>query len=398
MAPGARRRSARSLANDAIVRAAIVDEIAAVGIDVLGPTGVARRAGLTTGAVYGRYESVPEMAVDVWINELRDPHVHTLTQMLAVMSDPGDPADPADAAAMAALVGQLADPSPHTRAAVEILAVAHRIDELDEVISDDIAQWRLAWGVGTGADINTRVLWSLAGAWGVALYGLAGLPDPGWQESFRWARRAFHAPYEVDGPPDPPEVTDLVVDTGDEVRDRLLTATMEVISRVGLERTTTSRIARRAGLGQNWIYAGYSSKEDLLVDTQAVLLNSVLAQSERKDLAAGSPDDRLVSVARSVTAYLHPARHQWRMLRLETHLAARHRPRAASVLFEGFDQSLRTYPAATGLVHPDMVARIQPMLRYFAAAVLGVGLVDSVLGPLQDVDWRPAICSFGTAR
>jgi len=405
MGSSVRRRSSRSLANDAIVRAAIVDEIAAMGIDALGPTGVARRAGLTTGAIYGRYESVPEMVVDVWITELRDPHVQLLNGLLAAMTESTGSTGSTEPADLAMWVGQLADLSPQTRAAMEILTTAHRIDELDEVVSEDVQAWRSQWGIGGGdPDHDARMLWALSGVWGAALYGLAGLPDPGWQQSFGWARRAMQVRYVVDRPPEPLVISELEVDTGDEMRDRLLLATMEVISRVGLERTTTSRIARRAGVGQNWIYTAYPSKEDLLVDTMAVLLNSVLAQSERDALgeghpfSEGSPERQLVTVARSISAYLDPSRRRWRLLRLEAHLAARHRPLAANVLFEAFDVSLRTYPAATGLVEPDVVARIQPLLRYFAAAVLGVGLVDSLMGPLQDMDWRPAICAFGELR
>jgi len=134
------------------------------------------------------------------------------------------------------------------------------------------------------------------------------------------------------------------------------------------------------------------------VDAMEVLLNRVLAQGERDTLAAQSQEDRLASVATSVAVYLDPSRHWWRMLRLEAHLAARHRPLAASVLFEAFDESLRTYPAATGLVESGVIARLQPLLSHFTAVVLGLGLVDALLGPLQDVDWRPAIYPFGEVR
>ena len=65
-----RRRTARSLANDVIVRQAVVEEIVASGVDSVGPTAVARRAGFTTGAVYGRYENSIEMVVDTWLEEL----------------------------------------------------------------------------------------------------------------------------------------------------------------------------------------------------------------------------------------------------------------------------------------------------------------------------------------
>ena len=69
-----------------------------------------------------------------------------------------------------------------------------------------------------------------------------------------------------------------MVSTGDEVRDRLVTATMEVIGRVGLERTSVARIARRASLSQGVIYASHGSKEDLLADTVKVVLLKIGAR------------------------------------------------------------------------------------------------------------------------
>src|SRR6185436_4979150 len=52
-----RRRSESSQLNDALILDAAMHAIEADGVDRLGMSAVARRAGLSTGALYGRYES-----------------------------------------------------------------------------------------------------------------------------------------------------------------------------------------------------------------------------------------------------------------------------------------------------------------------------------------------------
>jgi AcrR family transcriptional regulator len=46
-----------------------VDEIIEVGPDRLGFTSIARLAGLSTGALYARYENVDELILEVWMAE-----------------------------------------------------------------------------------------------------------------------------------------------------------------------------------------------------------------------------------------------------------------------------------------------------------------------------------------
>ena len=61
-----RRRSNRALVNDEKIRKAVIDEILDKGVDRLSLREVGRRAGLTHGATYARFEDVDEMIIDTW--------------------------------------------------------------------------------------------------------------------------------------------------------------------------------------------------------------------------------------------------------------------------------------------------------------------------------------------
>ena len=393
MAHTSRRRSSRSVANDELIRRAIVDEIAAVGIDSLGPTGVARRAGLTTGAVYSRYESVPEMAVDAWVGTVGADHLALLDAVVGPVLA-GDQPDALDGS-VTALVAPTAD----TLAAVEIVAAARRVDELDEVVGEDMGQWMQRWGVvGNAGDAVTRATgaFTLAATWGVVLYQLAGVSVDDWAVSFRWAERAARTEPGPVGRSGSLGVPEPLVSTGDEVRDRLVTATMEVIGRVGLERTSVARIARRASLSQGVIYASHGSKEDLLADTVKVVLIDGLASAERDSLANRPDEDPLTRVAATLSGYLTAERSAWRHLRLEAHLSARHHPAVGDALRSAFDEALTTYPLAAGL-DPATGEAVGPLLRYLAAVTLGMCLVDHYAGPLDALPWDQVVRSFGAA-
>src|ERR1700690_102864 len=69
-----RQRSASSRRNDEVILDAGSDEIVAVGVDRLTMSAVARRAGLTTGALYSRYENSGELAAAIWTARVRDGH------------------------------------------------------------------------------------------------------------------------------------------------------------------------------------------------------------------------------------------------------------------------------------------------------------------------------------
>jgi AcrR family transcriptional regulator len=391
MAEGGRRRTAAAMANDEVIRRAIVEEIAASGVDRFGPTGVARRAGMTTGAVYSRYESVPEMAVDAWLSGVGVAHRHLLGSFVSGLAEGDDDA-------LDDVVAALLDPPTELVAALELLSAAHRIDELEEVVAGDLRTWFEAWAAGPDGTDGRRaqVAFVVAVAWGVVLYALAGVTvrRSDWEGGLQWLRRAMDHDPSVVGEMVVLDEVDLVIDTGDPVRDRLLTATMEVTARVGMAHATASRIARRAGTSPATIYGGFDSKEDLVVETIRVVLDEVLPEAERSILASSQATRPLERVAQSYECYLRPSRRPWRLLRLEAHLNARHLPEAPPALRAVLGGTLDTYPTATGmdLALFDVVA---PLLRVLSAGVLGLGLVDALGVDLDGADWRVPLMPLG---
>jgi AcrR family transcriptional regulator len=135
----ARRRSASSQENDERLLDAALDEIACVGIDRLGMSSVARRAGLTTGALYGRYENVNELAADVWTTRVRDAQFQFLDHAVRRLVD-GDVS-----IAVADVVRELSVPTRATIAALELLATARRIDELGWIFYDRSRNQSARW-------------------------------------------------------------------------------------------------------------------------------------------------------------------------------------------------------------------------------------------------------------
>jgi AcrR family transcriptional regulator len=219
-------------------------------------------------------------------------------------------------------------------------------------------------------------------------------PRGDWERGLRWLQRAQVAGFVPEGDLVPLAGTELAIATGDPARDRLLTATMEVTARVGMAHATASRIARRAGTSPAAIYAGFDSKEALVVETIRVVLNQVLPAAERRLLASSTATDPLERVAQSFECYVRPDRRMWRIMRLEAHLNARHLPEAPLALGEVLGGTLDTYPSATGV---DLALRdiVAPLLRMFAAAVLGLGLVDALDLDLEGADWRVPIYPLG---
>ena len=61
-----RARTARAILRDEEILEAALAEVAESGLDALGMHAVARRVGITAGAVYARHETPDELAVAVW--------------------------------------------------------------------------------------------------------------------------------------------------------------------------------------------------------------------------------------------------------------------------------------------------------------------------------------------
>ncbi len=275
-----RRRSASSQENDERLLDAALDEIVSVGVDRLGMSAVARRAGLTTGALYGRYENANELAAEVWTHRVRDPHFDFLDRAVRGLVD----CDPS--VELGELARELSKPSPATVAALELVATSRRIDELEEIVGPDVEDRLGQWGAGPRArDVRRRaqVLFTLGSLWGALIHAIPRAHPVDWPEVLAIVGQSYARPYDVPTSRFTPERTGAVrAETGDRSESALIDSVSTIVGRVGFERATTSRIARRAGFTSGAIYARYRAKDELLTRAVDVLLAKRLAD----DLAA----------------------------------------------------------------------------------------------------------------
>ncbi|HET9730132.1 MAG TPA: helix-turn-helix domain-containing protein, partial [Acidimicrobiia bacterium] len=276
--------------------------------------------------------------------------------------------------------------------AIDLLTTARRIDELQEVVLPDLEQWMTRWGASPRSRDRrrrTQVVFTLGTIWGILLHIVPSHRTLDWRPVLLRLRWSFSQPY--DEPSDRfvgDRVEPIRAATGDIVEDALTDAVAAVIARVGLERATGSRIARRANLTPGAIYGRYATKEDLL-DRAVVTL---LGKRFTDDLIANSytftAADPGTATARIVSGYLSQPREQWRHFRIETQLAARHHPRIAATVNQVQEDALVEYLEALGAGTPEEQRALEILGRFVQLTPIGLSFVDLVIPGLQTIDWR----------
>jgi AcrR family transcriptional regulator len=383
----ARRRSASSQENDERLLDAALDEIASVGIDRLGMSSVARRAGLTTGALYGRYENVNELAAEVWTRRVRDAHFEFLDRAVRCLVDGETSIELTEVAT------ELSAPTRATVAALELLATARRIDELDEIVGPDIELWLGEWGAAPRSRDGRRraqVLFTLGSLWGVLIHTIPRAHPVDWPAVLAVVGQSFAKPYTDPASRFTPERTSGVrAETGDRSESALIDSVSTIAARVGFERATTSRIARRAGFTSGAIYARYRAKDELLTHAVDVLLAKRLSD----DLAANQETyfrapNLGAATARIVGGYLTPARREWRHFRIEAQLASRHRPNLSATLDRIQEDAIKEYLIALGANSEAEQRALDGLARFAQVVPLGLAFVDLVARGIAGVDWR----------
>lgn len=263
-AVGRRTRASIVEQNNQALRTAIVDMAFDVGWESVTFTGVAKRAGLTVGAVYGRAENLAELGIDLWEAQVHRWFANAVEDLLAG-GESGDPKR----------MGQVLerwDREPRMTAAAIDLIIASLFDpDLDEVVGADVrdqlaapctpgssprvtaqqaAARALVLSFGFGRAIALRGGATLEPLSRAQLRAVAGLcvapplrraPNPG--PHLRWVR-----PME-----------DI-----DATTRAILGATVEVVGRVGYRRATIARIARAAKVPRGSVMSHFGTKAELV--------------------------------------------------------------------------------------------------------------------------------------
>lgn len=372
------RRRADAARNDQLLLDAGMELLREKGPDRLTALDLARRAGLTTGAVYARYENNEEILVGLWQKRLVDPLRQFFGDAVRVLVDNDDEDD--------SIVATLADPQSPLLAAVSLLIAAPRITELNEVVIPDIQEILRDLGVVEDPyDLpSLHRLVSISTALGCLYFAAADMFHlDEWPLIRSMLRHITNCTtYDLSDPLLPSIPFGYHIDTGHEMRDALVNAAAGVIARSGIERATTQRVARAANLPPSALFAEYQNRQALFADVAAKLLQEIY-QEHRYRILYGqgsgpevSPDPlndwddprlqdfrntMVTNVAANTQGLLSDVGRSHRRIRLEFQLAAIHN---ADVRAE-----LRRVDDST----TALSARLQRTMFNFPAAIAGPG-------------------------
>ena len=350
--PVVRRAPAkRTTANSAAILKALTQEATAVGLDGIAASSIAKRAGLTTGAIYSRFENNDEMLVALWeqvVAQKFGDHVrqtiHYLTAQEKISLDPD-------------LIARLERPSVTLALAAEFVVVAQRNEVVGEVVIPQLNQWLHdaglnknsspieCAGVALGASI---VLGSILRSFITTTNPNLGLVLRGLRQAYLTAQPTTTAP---------PVLKPLPVEanTGNAVRDALINATAEVMAKTGFASATISRIARKSKLTSGTIYNAYDDKEKLMNDAVVELLKATQYQNIVAKQDASQDHRPNFGLTDSFQFGLIPSRQTWLRFRQECIIATRHHRsthRQMRKVVNDLDQRMMTaFPA----IHPDVI-------------------------------------------
>ena len=306
-------RAEKVFRNDEAIRGALIDSIAEHGWDSTTISGVARRAGVTVGAVYLRAENIVELANDVWTNSLGS-IVRRFFEEVGSAARSGDPE----------LIKDVSLPrnfsSPGLSVGLELVVASLFDDELSEVIGHDFA--RLVRENVCESDASLQARHHQAAKFLVTAFMLGRVlarsgganVEPLSDEDATTLAGFYSAEPELHAPLALPKLQ--FVRSPHDVDLSVEEAAIATLSKWGYRRATFSRIARRANTSPGALIAGYSSKADFLSHAARVLLHSPLEvwqQYEGYITSLGSAEIRTEFLVR----YLDPANSEFWKLNLE---------------------------------------------------------------------------------
>jgi AcrR family transcriptional regulator len=306
-----------------------VAEILDNGPDRVGFTAIAKRAGLSTGALYARYENADELLIDVWLHEC----LPTVRQFLsdAIDASIGDNRN----ASQQALSRSINDIPPSLAVAVSLMVVSHRNETLAEVIVPSFRRLmsELEERMPHAAMLVSQYFGQL-----ILIRG-TGMNNLDWSRVVRVLSDISAETFEPKIPSDLPDFGQGPFNFDlDDIDASLFEAVEAVIASVGVDKATISRIARKAGINPASIYMRYEDKEVMLERAvQVVYLNSTLRNADMLGRLAQNYQSNSAASA-LMRASAADSNRQQRLLRLEVlHSAAHHEYllRCMRTLYEG---------------------------------------------------------------
>lgn len=264
--PLARRSRAATVAeNDEAVRRAVADMAIEVGWDAVTFSGVAKRAGLSVGALYGRAENTTELAIDLWESQVSPSFRAGVARVI-------EAGRAGDAEAIRAALRCWDDERQMSALTAELLIAALFDADLAEVIGRDATTaLSLFMAPRTTAPRVTRheaaagtLLGSFVLGRAVAVRGGVHLKPVSAEQASALAGM-YATPSATGALPEGPNLRWIrsMHDVDPSTR-AVLQGALDVVGRVGYRRATIARIARTSGIPRGSVMTHFSSKAHLV--------------------------------------------------------------------------------------------------------------------------------------
>ena len=377
-----RAQSNGARVNTAKVLRAILSNAVDHGLDELSFGQVAKLSGLTTGAIYGRFEDRDEMAIELWQSVVKEPFKARLHRnvdyIYGSLSTSQSSRQIADSEAV--LRSDFENPDEIAKLGVEFLVVARRNLAIGEVVSPEVTSWFAELGLSktNNAIDNAAIALALSASIGTAMRAFVMKSNPNWLEIADGLRAAATDATSIALQTKPVLPKGINPETDNPVRTALIHAVAEVVAKSGYAAATISRIVRRANVTNGSLYNLYADKEALTDDAMQIFLNlsADINRYGNRQAAVEARNDR--GLAASFALGLIPSRRIWLDFRLECLIASRnHLPTRRK-----FRQSLELSRDNLGATMPDLPTEI---INLLSSGEQAVGIGFTALEPFTSV-------------
>lgn len=361
--------------SDAVV-AAVMDILSKAGPDAVHLSSVASAAHLQLADIEKTYGHPGELLYLVWDEILRREFENLVDHAKDLMKGRADKA--------------AAEVSSVRQALAHLLVVAHRFDELREIVPFDVQRILFTHDSEEMNPADRSVLRALIG-W---LLGISLEPGHRYGDSLRllehieWKADQWN---EVD-PFEPVERTPpltLVFDTAGDLSQEVLGACTRIIAQGGSGRATLLRIARLAGFPPEVLYGMYGRQEHLIAEYMKAVF-SLLFSYRRFEEYMDSP----AHAAMRLGVWLEPDMQLRRRALIESVMASNFSPFLASAFIDAADGALADMRLAN-LNTPEDVLEMA-CVRFIASrqVALGLAVLQEVEIEQWDRVWSPFLGVF----
>jgi AcrR family transcriptional regulator len=335
-----RKKSVPRRNTSQLLRRATVRVVARRGIDSASVSEIVRQANLTSGAVYGKFESRDDLFLDVWDQGAGSALFEHLEKRLSTWRD-GKPF-------------RQEDITEDAECGLQMFVMARRSDYMAETIQRDFSKFLAKCAVvDSGKLVKSGEALIIALELADLMYQAVRQDSAAWgqaREVFDEVTRQLPTSRVLDGGA-------VKRSTAPEPAERSLNeSAVRTIARVGFTHATLSRIARGANVTTGSIFAQFDSREEFFRAATAQIFGIAASQVDRRVSIAPTRDLLTATFSSLLTFHHEGPRHEWNSFRLECFLAARNtkfmRSELRSILSAGRSRYEELLLPATGF-DPD---------------------------------------------